>query len=231
MGSRHPHLVRFAWSLAIGGALIFAFVASSVAAGLTAGLDQQLLLSLRDPSDVSNALGADWFEEMVMEITVLGGFTALVIVCLVTVVTLLLLGQYQATAFLVTVITTGSLLSAFLKDQFSRARPEVVEHLDRVFTSSFPSGHSMVSMLTWLTLAAVAVRFVPRHALRLFLLISAVVLSLMIGISRVYLGVHWPTDVIAGWALGLSWASASWLAAHYLSRKRGGDAELGHSKA
>lgn len=231
MHDNNANLVRAAWILTISGVLVFLSVAAAVANGSTAGLDNELLRLLRNPADATVAWGADWFQEMVMEISVLGGYTTLIIVSAVTLVSLMLLHQYQAALFLITVITTGSIVSSVLKEIFARPRPEVVEHLDRVFTSSFPSAHAMVSMLAWLTLAAVAVRFIPRHALRVFLLVAAVFLSLLIGVSRVYLGVHWPTDVVAGWALGLSWASASWLAAHYLSRRSGVDAQLGHSKA
>ena len=111
------------------------------------------------------------------------------------------------------------MLSTALKLVFVRGRPDLVEHLDRTFSSSFPSAHAMVSMLAWLTLAAVLVRFVAHDRTRTLVVAGAVVLSVLIGASRVYLGVHWPSDVLAGWSAGLAWASACWLAAHYLTHR------------
>ena len=128
-------------------------------------------------------------------------------------------GKRAAIAFLLLAIASGSVLSTTLKLLFSRSRPDLVEQLDRTFTSSFPSAHAMVSMLAWLTLAAVLTRFVDSPRLRAFIVAAAAALSLLIGSSRVYLGVHWPSDVIAGWLAGLCWASVCWLAAHYLSRR------------
>ena len=116
-----------------------------------------------------------------------------------------------------------------LKLAFVRGRPDLVEHLDRTFTSSFPSAHAMVGMLAWLTLAAVLVRFVAHDRTRTLVVAGAVLLSVLIGASRVYLGVHWPSDVIAGWSAGLAWASGCWLAAHYLTRDPERIGRLGRS--
>jgi len=194
-------------------------------------LDRSLILLLREPGDVSDALGPEWFEEAAAEFTALGGYTVLSTIGIVALTVLWLLRKRAAALFLATAVLSGTVVSSLLKHLFDRPRPDIVDHMDQVFTNSFPSGHSMIGMVAWLTLAAVVVRFVPTHALRVFLLATAFTFGLLIGISRVYLGVHWPTDVVAGWCLGIAWAGSCWLVAHHIEKARGpGDEELGHSR-
>ncbi|MEH6726040.1 MAG: phosphatase PAP2 family protein, partial [Hyphomicrobiales bacterium] len=99
-----------------------------------------------------------------------------------------------------------------------RPRPDLVDHLDRTFTSSFPSAHAMVSMIAWLAFGMVAIRFISIRRLRIYVFWAAVIVALIIGGTRVYLGVHWPSDVVAGWAIGLAWASMCWLVADRFCR-------------
>ncbi|MGE0846404.1 MAG: phosphatase PAP2 family protein [Flavobacteriaceae bacterium] len=205
---------------AVAGLAVFAAAALAVGAGWTDGIDRAVLLSLREAGDPSNPIGPPWFEEAAAEITALGGYPVLVTVSAVVLGVLLLLGKRAASAFLVVALIGGTALSTALKLVFERPRPDLVEHLDRTFTASFPSGHATVGMLAWLTLAAIALPFVPQRRVRVFLLGAAFALALAIGASRVYLGVHWPSDVVAGWGLGLAWASLAWLAARGL-RERG----------
>jgi undecaprenyl-diphosphatase len=113
----------------------------------------------------------------------------------------------------------GLLLSLLLKGHFSRPRPDVVPRLAEVYTSSFPSGHSMLSAVIYLTLGALLSRLVERKGLKVYILSVAMLLALLVGVSRVYLGVHYPTDVLAGWSIGLSWAILCWLVARKLQRK------------
>jgi len=124
----------------------------------------------------------------------------------------------------------NSIIIQLLKQFYQRPRPELITPYLTEHNFSFPSGHATVGTLAWLTLAAVAIRFVPRHSVRVFIVSAAIVLAIVIGASRVYLGVHWPSDVLAGWSLGIGWASLCWLAAHYLSRGSAGSGDLGHSK-
>ena len=209
--------VRAIWIVAGFSAAAFAALSIAVPRGLGEGIDRSILLASRDADGV--ALGPAWFVESVSDVSALGGYPVIGIAVLFAVGALAVAGQRVAIGFLLFAIASGSVLSTALKLLFSRNRPDLVEQLDRTFTSSFPSAHAMVSMLAWLTLAAVLVRFVESARMRAFIIVAAATLSLLIGASRVYLGVHWPSDVLAGWLAGLCWASVCWLAAHYLSRR------------
>ena len=216
-GNGLERVVKRVWATAMLSAAAFVAVSLAVSSGWGEELDRFVLLSSRDANGV--ALGPDWFVESVSDVTALGGYPVIGIAVLFAVCALAVAGKRVAIAFLLLAIASGSVLSTTLKLLFSRSRPDLVEQLDRTFTSSFPSAHAMVSMLAWLTLAAVLARFVDSPRMRAFIVAAAVVLSLLIGSSRVYLGVHWPSDVIAGWLAGLCWASVCWLAAHHLSRR------------
>ena len=111
-------------------------------------------------------------------------------------------------------------LVLLLKSMFQRARPDSPPHIIDLVSSSFPSGHSLMASLTYFTLAALLSRSLDRIRLKAYVLVTAVFLTFMVGLSRIYLGVHWPTDVLAGWAAGASWAAACWLAARWLQSRR-----------
>ena len=110
------------------------------------------------------------------------------------------------------------LLSFVLKAAFDRPRPELVPHLMRAYFSSFPSGHSMMSAVVYGTLGSILTTLVQHRGLKLYFLLLAATLAGLVGISRVYLGVHYPTDVLAGWAAGLAWATFCWLLGRSLKR-------------
>ena len=122
--------------------------------------------------------------------------------------------------FVVASVVSGLLVSSFLKNLFQRPRPDLVPHGSYVSSASFPSGHSMLSAVTYLTLGALLSRSQRRKRLKAYFLLVAALLSFLVGVSRVYLGVHWPTDVVAGWAAGACWAIVCWLAARWLQIHR-----------
>lgn len=206
-----------AWSVLAAGIIGFSTIAFIVTRGLGDELDRRVLLLFHGSDGV--ARGPDWLIESISDITALGGYPVIMLVVLLAVCALLATRHATAAGYLVLAIASGSMASTALKLLFSRNRPDFVEHLDRTFTSSFPSAHAMLSMLAWLTLGAVLVRFVTSRRLSIMIIAAAVLLSLLIGSSRVFLGVHWPSDVLAGWLAGIAWASACWLLAHYLSRR------------
>ncbi|MEO6368948.1 MAG: phosphatase PAP2 family protein [Steroidobacteraceae bacterium] len=181
-----------------------------------ASIDREILLALRTHGDLTDPIGPDWLQRAAMDITSLGSHTVLIL--LVTIVAGFLLINGRRAAGLLTVLASGGamVLSSCLKALFHRARPDVVERLVSVFSPSFPSGHALLSAAIYLTLGALLAREFPRTPLRRYFLSIAVALTLLIGLSRVYLGVHWPSDVLAGWCIGALWAWGCWRVAKRL---------------
>lgn len=189
--------------------LLWAFIdlADDVMAGDVQAFDERVVLAMREQADLSDPLGPAWFEEMMRDATGLGGVGVLTFITLVTFGYLMYEHKYKLALLVVCAIGTGILLSFLMKSGFTRARPELVPHGSHVYTSSFPSGHSMMSALVYLTLASLLVRVQKRRRVKIYLFAVAIALTLIIGSSRVYLGVHWPTDVFAGWMAGALWAA------------------------
>jgi undecaprenyl-diphosphatase len=154
------------------------------------------------------------------DFTALGGIAVLTLVSAAAALFLWMSGRPRSVALLVVAIAGGQLLSLILKRGFGRPRPDLVPHESFVYTASFPSGHSMMSAVTYLTLGALLARVLPRRRMKFLVIACALTVTALTGVSRVYLGVHWPTDVVAGWALGASWAVGCWLAADALDRRR-----------
>lgn len=205
--------------LIAGGIWLFAELAEEVAEGETAVIDRTILLALREPDDLSDPLGPRWAEEAGRDFTALGGVGVLTLLTLAICGFLVLDGKRRA-ALLVLVAVGGGLAGSFLlKEAFHRPRPDLVPHGSYVYTTSFPSGHSMMAAATYLTLAALLSRVQKRRGLRVFILGLAAFLTLIVGFSRVYLGVHWPTDVLAGWTAGGVWAFLCWAVALRLQRR------------
>jgi undecaprenyl-diphosphatase len=204
--------------LVAGGIWVFAQLADEVKEGETRRFDERVLLSLRNPADRSDPLGPAWVEETERDFTALGGVAVMGLLTLGVSGFLLLDGKKGAAVLVLVAVVGGLLLSSVLKHAVERPRPELVPHGSYVYTSSFPSGHSTMSAATYLTLGALLARVQRRRRLKAFLLGFAILLTLLVGISRVYLGVHWPTDVLAGWTLGGIWALVCWLLARRLQR-------------
>ena len=202
-----------------GGLWIFVELADEIGERDTRRVDEAVLIALRTPSDHADPLGPKWIEETARDITALGGVAVLVLFGLVALGYLLIARSGRAALFTVVAIAGGWLLSSLLKTGYDRPRPDLVPHEALVYTASFPSGHAMMSAITYLTLAALLSRTEPRWRLKAYLLLSAIIISILVGISRVYLGVHWPTDVLAGWSLGAAWASVCWLLYRWLQRR------------
>jgi undecaprenyl-diphosphatase len=205
--------------LAAASALAFGKLAEEVLEGDTRTFDRTMLLALRDPADLSDPVGPVWVEEMARDVTSLGGTAVLVLVPVAVIGFLLMVRKRGAALLVLGSIGGGVLLSTILKNVFERTRPDLVPHAVHVYTASFPSGHAMLSAVTYLTLGALLTRVQPQRRVKAYLLTVAVVLTVLIGVSRVYLGVHWPTDVLAGWCIGSAWAMLCWLAALWLQRR------------
>jgi undecaprenyl-diphosphatase len=212
---------RILIALVVLGASVWGFVeiADEVREGEQIGLDRTILLLFRNPADPTDPVGPLWMESAVRDITALGGVTVTTLMTLGAAGFLLLSGKRGAALFVVAAIAGSALLSFGMKLGFERARPDLVPHGTAVYTASFPSGHATGAAATYLTLGALLARFQLHRRLKVYLLAIAVLLTVLIGLSRIYLGVHWPSDVLAGWTLGASWALLCWLVAWQLQRR------------
>ncbi|MFC4174417.1 phosphatase PAP2 family protein [Microvirga sp. GCM10011540] len=222
MGALARQIGRAEWpillaSLAAAGA-IWAFVelADEVVEGSTHAIDRRLLLALRSEADPAEPLGPAWLEEMMRDFTALGGVGVLTLLTVGAVGYLFLTDKWRAALAVLLSVAGGILLSTLIKMGFDRPRPDLVSHGSYVYTASFPSGHSMMAAVVYLTLGALLARVQSPKRAKAYILVSAVLLTILVGISRVYLGVHWPTDVLAGWAVGAAWALLCWVVTLWL---------------
>jgi len=181
--------------------------------------DRAVLLAFRNPVDVSDPIGPAWLEIISRDITSLGGATVLALMTVAVTGFLLVDRKRAAAGFVIASVSGGALLSTFLKLAFARPRPDIVPHLVEVSTASFPSGHAMLSAVVYLTLGALLCRLEGPPRVKIYVLSVAIFLTLIIGLTRIYLGVHWPTDVLAGWCAGAAWATLCWRVALALQQR------------
>jgi undecaprenyl-diphosphatase len=207
-------------AVAAGGLWAFLELADAIADEQLRALDESVLLAMREPSDPTDPVGPRWVEEMGRDFTALGGNAILTLVSLAVALFLWMARRPRSVALLLVTVVGGQVLSLLLKRGFARPRPDLVPHESFVYTASFPSGHSMMSAVVYLTLGALLARVLPRRRMKLLVIACALFATALTGVSRVYLGVHWPTDVVGGWAIGASWAVACWLVAEALDRRR-----------
>lgn len=194
--------------LALAAAAVWGFIelADEVIEGGTRAFDEALLLAFRSADDPGDPWGPRWFEEVMRDFTALGSMAVLALFTAAAIGYLLLDGKRHAAVAVFIAVAGGQLLSTLLKLGFDRPRPDLVPHDLVVYTASFPSGHSMMSAVTYLTLGAMLARVQANLHHKIYVLSLALLLTLVVGVSRVYLGVHWPSDVVAGWAIGAAWA-------------------------
>lgn len=170
-----------------------------------ASFDAPILMWFRNGNNVTDLAGPDWIIKIWLFLTWLGDTTPRVIVTLLTVISLLLLHRWRNALFIIAVLASGITLSTVLKYWIGRPRPQIVPHLDHVNSMSFPSGHTFNSTLFYLVIVLVIAPLITRRYIRYSLYLAAFVLSIATGISRIALGVHWPTDVVAGWVVAAAW--------------------------
>ncbi len=216
--------VALASSLALIAILVgaFGFVADEVIEGETTRFDTFVTLLFRLNGDISQLAGPLWLQEAVRDFTSLGSFTILGFIVVASAGYLLFIRRFHDALFLVSSVALGTMLSNVLKMIFNRQRPDV-EASTHVFTASFPSGHATLSAVVYLTLGALLAKSATSRSLRLYFIGLATLLAFLVGVSRVYLGMHYPTDVVAGWCVGISWAMLCWAVAelveHYEERR------------
>ena len=206
--------------LVAGGVWGFIELADAVLEGETRHIDEWIILKMRNPVDRSDPKGPEWFEEVIRDFSALGSIAVLTALSLTAVGFLFLQNKKKLALFMLASVTGGLLLSTVLKHGFDRPRPDLVPHETYVMTASFPSGHSMLSAVVFLTLGGLLARYTKERRLKSYILTVSILATCIVGCSRVYLGVHWPTDVLAGWTAGSSWSLLCWLTA-LLLQKRG----------
>jgi undecaprenyl-diphosphatase len=189
-------------------------------------LDTEILLAFREAGRPDDPLGPVWLEEAVRDITGLGSMVVLLLVTAVAIFYFLLIGKWREALLVLVTVGCGQLLSSLLKLGIDRPRPDLVPHLAEVQTLSFPSGHAMMAAVTYLTLGSMLAGIVPGRATKIYVLGIALLVTLIVGVSRVYLGVHWPSDVLAGWCAGFAWAMLCWLAARRFLRRGSAENDL-----
>jgi undecaprenyl-diphosphatase len=160
----------------------------------------------------------EFWQEVGRDITGLGG-TATITLLVSAVVGFLCIGErWRAALFVVVSVLGGLAISLILKELYERPRPDMFEHRSHVHTPSFPSGHSTNSAIAYFTMAVLLAKLVDRPLLKGYIFFVGLLVPVLVGISRVFVGVHWPTDVIAGWTIGLAWGLLVWAAATWLQR-------------
>jgi undecaprenyl-diphosphatase len=187
----------------------FLALTGEVREGETSHFDQTVLLAFRTPGDLSLPIGPRWVQESARDVTALGGFTTLTLITVTAFSVLMLLRRRSQAWIFGSTVVLADICAELTKQLVDRPRPDVVRAYDLVYSSSFPSGHAMMTPVVYLTLAAILAAGQERRAIKALLLVNAALLSIAVGVSRVYLGVHWPSDVLAGWTLGAAIALAA----------------------
>jgi len=196
---------------------IFVEVAENVVDGDVRHFDTAILMALHG----ADSIYIDWFSEFVRDISGLGGLGVLTLLVSASVIFLVISNNHRTATFVALATISGLVLSSLLKLGFDRPRPDLIPHLTHVYSASFPSGHAMVSAVVYLTLGALLTRVVSGLWSKIFIMAVAVLLTGLIGLSRLYLGVHWPSDVLAGWAAGAGWALMWWTVANIINLENG----------
>ncbi len=221
-------LGRWGWgdvvSLAVAlGLLAIAYgfiqLTDEVLEGDTQTFDEWVLRSLRRTDDPAVPIGPAWLRVAGFDASALGGTLVLTLVVAAVVGLMLLERRFHVMWLTIFATLGGVLLSSLLKHFIGRDRPAVVPHLQEVTTPSFPSGHAMLSAVVYLTLGILLMQTVEGRLTKIYCLLSAAMLTLIVGLSRIYLGVHYPSDVLAGWMAGVAWALACAVVAHRLKRR------------
>lgn len=208
-----------ALGIAAGGVAIFAELADDLIEGENQSFDEAVLAWTRPFADPHDAIGPAWLHEAMMDITALGGLAVLLLFALIATGFLLMQKKPWSALMLSLSLAGGLLLSETMKGLFERGRPPVEFQLVETINASFPSGHTLMSTVFYLTLGVMLERVFARRRIKIYVISVAVLIALLVGISRIYLAAHWTSDVLAGWSLGAAWAMVCWLAAYWVQRR------------
>lgn len=217
---RRPRTALLFWGLllAAAGAGGFVYLANAVRAGDTLALDRWAVRAMRTAHDAAVPIGPRWLPETSRDATALGSIGVLSLLTLAIAGYLWLDRKFWMTLYLLAATATGLGLSLGLKHLFDRPRQTLVPPLSHAYTTSFPSGHSFLAAVVYLTLGALLATVITRKRLQVYVIVVAVTLTIMVGLSRLYLGMHYPSDIVAGWMAGAAWAVLCWVLARWLQR-------------
>ncbi|MDO8543924.1 MAG: phosphatase PAP2 family protein [Opitutaceae bacterium] len=202
----------------LAAAALFVHLAMTAPVGRYLPLEQQIMHAFRN-ADTGTPLGPAWLHSAIRDLTALGSAVVIILLTLLIFGYLLLTRQFAAAVLLAVATAGGQGANAGLKHIFARQRPDATMHLVEVRSLSFPSGHSMAASIFYLTTGALLTQTAKRRREKVYLISSALLVTALIGCSRVYLGVHYPTDVLAGWCAGTVWALLCWAIAEWLRRR------------
>lgn len=205
--------VLTAFVIIAGGLWAFLGLVDEMGEGESHAFDQAILSFLRPTANPHDAWGPHWFERAMADLTTLGGTAVLTLLALIVVGFLLIQKRVASALLVVFALGGGVLLSEGTKALIARDRPPMIYRAVETMSASFPSGHAMLSTVTYLTLGTLLAQVMPKKRLKAFVFSVAVLIAVIVGLTRVYLGAHWMTDVLAGWSLGAAWAMVCWLGA------------------
>lgn len=217
----HTELAALGALLIIGvGAVTFTDLAGDMREGDGQAFDQAVLSWLRPYADPTRPWGPWWLKEAAADLTSLGGISVLGLFATVVVLFLVIQKKRLSAVLLVLGLIGGVLLSEGLKAVFQRERPPVANQAVETINASFPSGHALLSAVFYLSLGVMLSRAFPQRRLKAYVLGVAIAMTVLVGVTRVYLGAHWATDVFAGWSVGAAWAMALWLVSYAVERRQ-----------
>jgi undecaprenyl-diphosphatase len=196
------------------GLVIFFLTFIAELTGKSDNIDKFILLSLRETNNTAVPIGPDWLLIFMKDVSSIGSVSILTLLTLLISGYLIIDKKLKLFRLILFAVLGGCFVELLIKSIFSRQRPEIVPHLIEVNSWSFPSGHSVMSAAVFLSLTAIIFQFNIKQSAKIYFLVFAIILVLLVGISRIYLGVHYPSDVAGGWALGLVWSSLTALLAH-----------------
>lgn len=206
------------WIGLVAAVWAFLALASELREGELTSFDTWVLLAFRHPNNPHQAVGPIWLTDGMRDITSLGSVTVLFLITAIAALILYIHDKKRHAAVLGAAIILSQLSDTLLKNFYGRVRPAFAVYGTPPVSLSFPSGHSTTATTAYFVLAMIAATLEVRTAVKVIFFAIAALLALSIGFSRVFLGVHWPSDVMAGWCVGGFWALAASLVLSELNK-------------
>lgn len=192
------------WPLAVACVLIALGLAGLLLAAAHA-FDIRILLAMRHPGDPAQPFGPRWLQDALRDFVGLGGIGVLVVFIAGGIGIEWLAGRRHDAGWFLGGVLGAFVIGSVLKHVIARPRPELVPHAAYTFTASFPSGNTLMATVVWLLLALALADAIGKRGVRVLAVAGALLIAFLVGVGRVYLGVHWPSDVIEAWGLGIGW--------------------------